>query len=63
VTTQPQKQQTSLFQNRGVELQDSFLAIKNNPLNLDLLMSHVGLLTATVHTLINDIYPITQKDD
>ena len=51
------------FQERGQQIQSSFEAIKNNPLNFNLLMSHIGLLSATVHELIAAQYPSTISSD
>jgi hypothetical protein len=40
------------LQDRGQQIQTSFESIKNNPLNFNILMSHIGILSITVHELI-----------
>lgn len=49
------------FQRYKESIQASFENIKKNPLNLNLLMTHVALLSETMHHLIEDIYPSTKQ--
>jgi hypothetical protein len=55
--TEPHQDKAIAFQARGDDLKASFDAIKLNPLNLNLIMAHTGLLSAIVHDIINDLYP------
>lgn len=54
--------QTKFFQLRLEDIQTSFTAIKDNPLNLNLLMSHIGILSLTLHDIISVLYPITTEN-
>ena len=57
VMTDPHHDKAIAFQAKAAELKTSFDAIKTNPLNLNLIMAHTGLLSAIIHDIINDLYP------
>ena len=61
--TNPHQDKAIAFQAKAAELKTSFDAIKSNPLNLNLIMAHTGLLSAIMHDLINDLFPKPLTDN
>jgi hypothetical protein len=51
------------FRDRAKKIEASFAAIKANPMNLNLLMAHVGALSLTIDEILRELADNIEKEN